>query len=66
MDPDHDSCCTEDDPCNEGEGDCDADSHCAGDLKCGTDNCQKFTKEAGATSDCCYEENTIIINEGIM
>ena len=46
-------------PCDEGEGDCDTDSQCAGDLKCGNDNCQEFTEGAGATSDCCYEEKAI-------
>ena len=25
--------------CNQGEGDCDSDSHCADGLICGTDNC---------------------------
>ena len=26
-------------PCEENEGDCDNDSHCNGDLKCGKNNC---------------------------
>ena len=45
----HSSCCTESAPCEEGEGDCDLDYQCAGDLVCGTDNC------AGGPSafDCC-------------
>ena len=33
------SCCTSDNPCNLGEGDCDTDEHCIGDLVCGTNNC---------------------------
>ena len=45
------SCCTSSSPCSLGEGDCDSDSHCAGDLVCGTDNCA-----AGSPSlDCCEE-----------
>ena len=34
----HWSCCSDTTPCGVGEGDCDRDSHCAGDLKCGQDN----------------------------
>ena len=33
-------CCTEDNPCVEGDGDCDDNSECAGDLECSkTPNC---------------------------
>ena len=32
-------CCSEENPCNEGEGDCDISSDCKEDLVCGTDNC---------------------------
>ena len=41
-------CCTSDEPCGEGDGDCDNDSHCEGDLVCGTDNCPW-----GDGDDCC-------------
>ena len=35
-----DSCCdSKPGGCSVGEGDCDNDSHCAGDLVCGKDNC---------------------------
>ena len=37
-----------------GEGDCDSDSSCAGNLKCGTDNC--VGEFFDATDDCCYLE----------
>ena len=37
--------------CQEGEGDCDLDSHCEGSLRCGTDNCGKPGWPSGA--DCC-------------
>ena len=48
------SCCTASNPCAIGEGDCDNDSQCAGDLVCGTDNCQSFNSAWPASSwDCC-------------
>jgi len=36
-----DSCCTDSNPCEVGQGDCDTDDQCAGDLLCGKDNCIK-------------------------
>ena len=53
------NCCTSKNPCNEGEGDCDRDSHCAEGLVCGKDNCRNFTKEAKANSDCCVKKGYI-------
>ena len=47
------SCCTYSVPCNEGEGDCDADSQCTGDLVCGVDNCQMWNPNALYYFDCC-------------
>ena len=42
-------CCNATAPCGLGEGDCDKDADCAGDLVCGTDNCA-----AGSSKmDCC-------------
>ena len=35
-----DSCCTSDNLCDVGEGDCDSDADCKQGLKCGTANCQ--------------------------
>jgi len=46
-----DSCCTRDNQCFEGEGDCDHDSDCRGNLRCGTDNC--YGKGFDDTDDCC-------------
>ncbi len=46
-----DSCCTEEYPCGEGEGDCDNDDHCEGDLVCGKNNCVGDTFEDA--DDCC-------------
>ena len=37
-----DGCCTTTEPCREGFGDCDSDAQCAGDLRCGRDNCDRF------------------------
>ena len=36
--------------CGEGEGDCDSDDHCEGDLVCGEDNCSLDSKK-----DCCMQ-----------
>jgi len=46
-----DSCCTQDNQCFEGEGDCDHDSDCRGNLRCGTDNC--YGEGFDDTDDCC-------------
>ena len=35
----NDACCTAENQCGVDEGDCDIDADCAGDLICGTDNC---------------------------
>ena len=44
------SCCTVQSPCAVGEGDCDSNNQCKGDLVCGTDNCGH---EFPSTADCC-------------
>jgi len=41
--------------CQKGQGDCDNDSECAGDLVCGEDNCRDFHQGAKRTADCCTE-----------
>merc|ERR1712179_148560 len=55
-------CCTPDNPCDEGEGDCDGpgdggghDGHagCKGDLVCGSNNCRKFGLYFHEKDDCC-------------
>jgi len=52
------SCCTRKKPCNIGGGDCDSDSDCAGNLKCGTDNCAADFSSPGSNwglvADCCF------------
>ena len=52
-------CCTSSNQCGEGEGDCDHDSDCFGDLKCGQgngrdDNCDS-SLGFPSTHDCCYD-----------
>ena len=51
------SCCTNSDPCQENEGDCDKDSHCNGDLKCGKNNCLGGSN-LYEFADCCYKPST--------
>ena len=46
-------CCTSSTPCGENEGDCDGDSDCFGNLKCGDDNCNNST--FSWWEDCCYD-----------
>merc|ERR1719317_1461833 len=49
-----DSCCTAANPCGLGEGDCDRDDQCSGDLTCGIDNCnRKSMPSFDSTDDCC-------------
>ena len=52
-------CCTRDNRCGVGMGDCDDDSHCLPGLKCGQDNCWlDFRIQNGFNwdfqADCCY------------
>lgn len=56
------NCCDKETPCREGEGDCDSDDDCLGELLCGRDNCRtaKFASYPGhtfmASSDCCIKK----------
>ena len=59
-------CCTPENPCDEGEGDCDGpgdgglnDGHagCKGDLVCGTNNCLQFGAYFHPKDDCCEKIN---------
>ena len=54
------SCCTISNPCGEGKGDCDNDSHCKANLKCGNDNCNT-TLGFHPEMDCCYEPGNLVI-----
>ena len=55
-------CCTPEEPCGYGEGDCDGpgdggandgDAGCQGDLICGSNNCKKFGLFYHEKDDCC-------------
>jgi len=51
-------CCTPEAPCGWGQGDCDTDADCAGDLLCGEDNCQEVYgshRFSNAKTDCCMK-----------
>ena len=61
-------CCTPEDPCDVGEGDCDGrgdggfndgDEGCKGDLVCGSNNCKQFGLFYHEKDDCCQEPNTV-------
>ena len=55
------SCCTGFNQCSEGEGDCDLDSDCFGDLMCGQGNGLDNNCDSSlgfpASHDCCYDPN---------
>merc|ERR1712002_713179 len=47
------ACCTVDNPCGLGGGNCDADAHCQGDLVCGQRNCNQFHPKPRRWANCC-------------
>jgi len=67
-------CCTPEDPCDEGEGDCDGaldggtndgDKGCKGSLVCGSNNCKKFGAYYHEKDDCCEKpSNSCITDSG--
>ena len=50
------SCCSSSNQCLEGEGDCDDNVDCKGNLICGDNNCNQ-TLGFGSEFDCCYNPN---------
>jgi len=65
-------CCTPEEPCGYGEGDCDGpldgganDGHrgCQGELVCGSNNCQKFGTYYHPKDDCCDLPETLLTPE---
>ena len=57
-------CCTDGNPCSEGEGGCQDDSNCKGDLVCGDKNCDtSHGFDAGNDkSFLYYQENSFSLN----
>jgi len=65
-------CCTPEQPCGLGEGDCDGpldggthDGHqgCRGDLMCGSNNCKKFGAYFHEKDDCCDRPENVPVRE---
>ena len=54
-------CCSESNTCDIGEGDCDKDSECTGNLVCGTDNCYSIFGHGSKTLDCCEKGETLVL-----
>ena len=52
-----DNCCSDSEPCGLNNGDCDKDSHCQGELKCGHNNCGEG-RGFDPTDDCCVGKYT--------
>ena len=46
-------CCSAANPCGIGQGDCDEDDECYGDLQCGNNNCGDAFENSNA--DCCTD-----------
>ena len=51
-------CCIENGPCRVGQGDCDRDSECGGNLVCGQNNCDQ-AKFFWYSADCCEEVGSV-------
>ena len=51
-------CCSADEPCGLGEGDCDSDDECSGELVCGVNNCIQKHTDFTAQADCCELPST--------
>ena len=56
-------CCSTSNTCVIGEGDCDKDSECTGDLVCGTDNCLSIFGHGSKKQDCCEEGKTFLMSK---
>ena len=54
------SCCTDSEPCEELEGDCDSDVQCNGTLICGENNCISVNPnlDFDPAADCCIQPNS--------
>jgi len=56
---DKEKCCTNDEPCVEGEGDCENDDECREDLVCGNNNCKEFGSFYHEKDDCCIQKSVV-------
>jgi hypothetical protein len=54
------SCCTDSEPCEENEGDCDSDVQCIDELICGDNNCISVNPNLNFSSaaDCCIQPSS--------
>ena len=55
-------CCGTSNPCDDGQGDCDKDSECSGNLICGKNNCNRSQFPSNKT-DCCASIGAVL-NQG--
>lgn len=65
-------CCTSQNPCTEGNGDCDSDSGCAGSLVCGYNACNYMSNRVAdgdrwnSDWDCCMESCTVLEDQSVI
>ena len=63
-------CCSIENKCDLGQGDCDSDQECKDGLKCGINNCQKHFSLNGSAwnwyDDCCLGESAILLIPKIL
>ena len=61
KDRDGANCCTISNICDIGEGHCNSDNECKGNLVCGTENCKSIFGHSPSDFNCCKEGKTDII-----
>ena len=59
----YNSTCSLDSPCPNGQGDCDNDSHCAGLLVCGSDNCESGPRGLDCCTSKCLNDSDCLNQE---
>ena len=58
---DQGKCCTTENPCDEGEGDCESDFECSRSLICGINNCKQFGDVFHPKDDCCVKPTASLV-----
>ena len=53
------TCCTTSNKCEIGEGHCDSDADCTGNLVCGKENCLSIFGHSPSDFDCCKESKSL-------